>query len=207
MSNDSRELDKNTKLVTDLTIAPADNELNVDALKTAFIVESLDAKSLATKFAISESTAAFYIEKYKLEDLRSSHVKEGLTTIKNVQLSQAEKLMDIESQFKRMRILQLESILEDHAAYFQRHGHFYRTHPVTGEILLDHDKMPVPIKLPNVTKELNDLKESVTMSEGLKHILSQIDDVINKPKPQERLSDDPIDMLALDDMFKRKESE
>lgn len=127
-----------------------------------------------------------------------------------MQLVQAEKLMDIETKFKKIRIIQLEKTLEDYMVYYSRHGHFYKVHPVTHEILKDTNGIPIQIKIPNVGHEIAQLKESVSLSEGLKQLLGNIDSIINnggKPKDTENLGGDIIDVTdGFNNLFEKKRS-
>ena len=105
-----------------------------------------------------------------------------------------------------MRIIQLETVLEDHLAYYARHGDFYKRHPVHGEILEDSDGIPMQIKLPNISKEIRDLKESVTMSEGVRQLLHRLDEILNTKKPEELAEDpDTFDVTEYNEIFKASE--
>lgn len=178
--------------------------VNLDVIKTVYIAEGLTAPEISKRLDLPVETVNRVIKENKLEELRSVYIRQGLTEIQNVQLTQAQKLMDMESNFKRMRILQLEKILEDYTAYFARHGHFYKVHPITAEILKDTNGIPMHIRLPNVTREITELKESVSLSEGLKNILNQIDLIINRKSSREvtPINDEDVIEATFDDMFK-----
>ena len=104
-----------------------------------------------------------------------------------------------------MRLIQLENQLRDFMAYYGRHGDFYKRHPSSGEILQDTDGIPMQVYIPSVAKEIHALKESVTVSEGITKLLSQIDDIINGKKKQAEVSDaGTIDMDEVDGLFKKK---
>lgn len=92
-------------------------------------------------------------------------------------------------------------------AYYSTHGHFYKVHPITSEVLKDTNGIPIQIKIPNVSNEISQLKESVSLSEGLKQLLGQIDDIINKPKDVENLNSDVIDVTEYNDLFSKKKPE
>jgi len=177
----------------------------VERIKSIFICEGISAREIAERFSLSEAQVQLVIKENKLEDLRSAYVRQGIAELQNIQINQAQKLMDLESKFKRMRIIQLEKILEDHLAYHARHGHFYKLHPVTQEILRDTNGLPLQLKLPNITKEITDLKETVTLSEGLKQLLAKLDDIINKPKDAERIDPNTIDMAQFGNIFEAKQ--
>lgn len=179
-------------------------EVGVELIKSTYIVEGLSAQELAIKFSLPVQMIDKIIEDNSLDKLRAAHIKHGLSQLQNVQLVQAEKLMNIESQFKRIRIMQLEKSLEDYMAYYSKYGHFYKIHPVTREVLKDTNGIPIQIKIPNVGHEITQLKESVSLSEGLKNLLGQIDDIINKPKDIEDLDPNTIDMSSMDGLFSRK---
>lgn len=178
--------------------------VGVEHIKSAYIVEGCSASDLATKFHLPVQMIEQIIQDNKLDQLRAAHIKHGLAQLQSMQLVQAEKLMDIETNFKKMRILQLEKTLGDYMAYYSLHGHFYKVHPITKDILKDTNGIPIQIKIPNVAHEITQLKESVSLSEGLKQLLGQIDDIINKPKDVENLDPNVIDVSNFNDLFKKK---
>ena len=199
---DNRDDSKTTIIVEDgkgLTLA-----VGVEHIKNAYICDGSSAKDLADKFHLPVEVVEKIITDNKLDVLRAAHIKHGLAQLQSIQLVQAEKLMNLENQFKRIRIIQIEKMLEDYMAYYARHGHFYKVHPMTNEILKDTNGIPLQIKIPNVTHEITQLKESFSLSEGLKQMLGQIDDIINKPKDVENLDPNVIDMTGFDGMFKKK---
>jgi hypothetical protein len=179
-------------------------QVGVEHIKSAYIVEGLSAGDLAAKFHLPVVTIEKIISDNKLDVLRASHIKHGLSQLQNIQLVQAEKLMNLENQFKRIRIIQLEKTLEDYMAYYSKYGHFYKVHPITGEILKDTNNIPIQIKIPNVSSEIAQLKESVSLSEGLKQMLNHIDQIINTPKDVENLNSDIIDVTEFNGLFKKK---
>lgn len=181
--------------------------VGVEYIKSAYIVEGLSVAELATKFFVSSDIIQKIISDNKLEELRAAHIKHGLAQLQSMQLVQAEKLMNIETQFKRIRIIQLEKTLEDYMAYYSKYGHFYKVHPITLEILKDTNGIPMQIKIPNVAHEISQLKESVSLSEGLKQLLGNIDAIINKPKDETTLGGDIIDVTNYNDLFKKKSRE
>lgn len=181
--------------------------VGVEHIKVAYIVEGCSASDLATKFHLPVSSIEKIIQENQLDKLRAAHIKHGLAQLQSMQLVQAEKLMDIETKFKKIRIIQLEKSLEDYMAYYSRHGHFYKVHPITLEILKDTNGIPIQIKIPNVAHEISQLKESVSLSEGLKQLLGQIDDIINKPKDVEQLDPNIIDVTNFNGLFQKKKSE
>lgn len=184
-------------------------QIGVEHIKTAYIVEGQDPKELASKFQVPVTTIERIIEEHNLQELRAAHIKHGLEKIQNIQLGHAEKLMDIETSFKKMRLIQLERSLADYLAYYSKYGHFYKVHPITGEILNDTNGIPIQIKIPNVGMEIQQLKEAVSMSEGVKMLLNQIDNVIKgKPKHTPISNDDNVvDMDNFDNLFQKRKSE
>jgi hypothetical protein len=198
--------DKNITIVTQTKSGDL-IEIGVEHIKSAYIVEGSSASDLAAKFHLPVVTIEKIISDNKLDLLRAAHIKHGLAQLQNMQLVQADKLMNLETQFKRMRIIQLEKILEDYMAYYSSHGHFYKVHPITGEVLKDTNGIPIQLRIPNVSGEIKDLKESVSLSEGLKHLLGQIDDIINKPKDVESLDPDVIDVTNYNSLFDKKKPE
>lgn len=181
--------------------------VGVEYIKSAYIVEGLSPSDLAAKFYVSVAVIEKIISDNKLDELRAAHIKHGLAQLQSMQLVQAEKLMNIETQFKRIRIIQLEKTLEDYMAYYSKYGHFYKVHPITLEILKDTNGIPMQIKIPNVAHEISQLKESVSLSEGLKQLLGNIDAIINKPKDATNLDNNVIDVTNYNDLFKKKSRE
>lgn len=165
---------------------------SLDVIKSRFITSTLTPQELAEEYAISNSHALQIIEENQLVDLRKQHVREGLEKIRTVQLDQSNKLLDIELNFKKMRIIQLEAQLQDFMAYYSRWGDFRKRHPHTGEILKDTNGIDMQIKIPDVSREINQLKESITVSEGLKQMLTRLDDILNKDNTRKTLSDKDV---------------
>lgn len=184
-------------------------QIGVEHIKTSYIVEGQDPKELAAKFQVPVTTIERIIEEHNLQELRAAHIRHGLEKLQNIQLGQAEKLMDMETQFKKMRLIQLERSMADYLAYYSKFGHFYKVHPITGEILNDTNGIPIQIKIPNVGMEIMQLKEAVSMSEGMKMLLGQIDNVIKgKPKNNPINHDDNIvDMDNFDNLFQKRKVE
>lgn len=192
-----------------LTEAPSGQliQVGVEHIKSAYIVEGSSATELAAKFHLPIVTIEKIIQDNQLDKLRAAHIKHGLAQLQSIQLVQAEKLMDLETKFKRIRIIQLEKILEDYMAYYGKHGHFYKVHPITLEVMNDTNGIPIQIKIPNVGHEITQLKESVSLSEGLKNLLGQIDDIINKPKDVDQLDPNVIDVTNFNGLFQKRKSE
>lgn len=176
-----------------------------ETIKTVYICEGLTPVELSKRFDLPVSFVENFIAENKLEDLRTAYVKNGLIKLQNIQIGQAEKLMDMDTQFKKMRIIQLEARLNDFLAYYAKYNHFYKIHPITGEILKDTNGIPIQIPIPNVSKEIAELKEVVSLSEGLKGLLKNIDDIINKPRDNEdanTLDAEFKDVGNFNDLFK-----
>lgn len=181
--------------------------ISLEVVKSTYICEGLTPKELSERFFLPMVMVENFISENKLDELRAAHIKHGLSQLQNIQLVQAEKLMNLETQFKRLRIAQLEKMLEDYVAYYSVNGHFYKLHPLTGEILRDTNGIPMQIKIPNVTSEITQLKESVSLSEGLKVLLNQIDDIIKRPQGEERIDPEVIDVTSFDGIFQKRKSE
>lgn len=208
MDFDSND-DSNSSILTQ-TASGQIISIGVEHIKSAYIVEGCSAADLAARFLLPVGVVERVIAENKLDELRAAHVKHGLAKLQSMQLVQAEKLMDIETQFKKIRIIQLEKSLEDYLAYYSRHGHFYKVHPVTLDILKDTNGIPIQIKIPNVGPEISQLKESVSLSEGLKQLLGNIDAIINnngQPKDTTPLNPSVIDVTNFDGLFQKKKSE
>jgi transposase len=181
--------------------------ISVEAVRSIYICEGISEEDIAKRFNVSTELVAKIVADNKLPELRKAFVRQGITKLQNVQVEKAQKLMDIENNFKNMRISQLESVLQDYAAYYAKHGHFYKLHPVTREILRDLDGIPMKLKLPDISKEIRDLKESLSLSEGLKTLLGQIEDLLNKPaRDVENINDGDGDIIegTFTDLFKQR---
>lgn len=183
------------------------SDVAIEIVVNDYIVGGLDASELSTKYKVPIAMIEYVITSQQLDKLRTAHIKHGLDKIKNIQIGQAEKLMDLETKFKKLRLVQLEKTLEDYLAYYSKYNHFYKIHPITGEILKDTNGIPMQVKLPNVAKEIEELKQSVTMSEGLNQILGQIDQILHKPKDVEMIKGDIIDVSAFNTLFEPKKSQ
>lgn len=194
--------DKNKSMVITLD----GNTLGLEKIKNEYICEGTTAPELAMKYNLPVELVQQFISNEQLDKLRAAHIKHGLQLLQNIQLGQAEKLMNLENQFKKMRIIQIEKMLEDYAAYYARYGHFYKVHPITNEILKDTNGIPLQIKLPNVAHEITQLKESVSLSEGLKQMLGHIDAIINKPKDIDNITDPNVLDASFTDLFSQKKS-
>lgn len=201
---DERDSDKKFLLVPSKESGKSRRPVSLDVVKSAYIARGLSIPEIAKEYALPEKKICDIVEKYQLSELRQAHVRAGIEKIRNIQIGQAEKLMNIEADFKSLRIIQLEAQLRDYAAYYERHGDFYKRDPISGEILKNLDGIPMQLNVPNVTRELYQLKESVTLSEGLKKVLAHVDDIINPPEQSSESDDDVIDMENIDDLFKQK---
>ena len=177
---------------------------SLDTIKSAFIAEGLTPEQICDRFALSPERVLSLIESNNLESLRNSYRKEGLKALQKVQVDQAQTLMDMENKFKQLRIVQLESQLQDYLAYYMRHGDMKKRHPITGEVLLDTNEIPLQINLPSLAKELLQLKESLVLSEGMKKILVSIDDIIKPQNSPNSTEGDVIDVNELESLFERK---
>lgn len=182
-------------------------QIGVEHIKNAYICEGLSAEDLSTRFKLPVSVIAQLIQENDLDKLRAAHIKHGLAQLQSIQLVQAEKLLELENRFKKLRIIQLEKTLDDYVAYYSRYGHFYKTHPITSEILKDTNGIPIQIKLPNVSSEIMQLKESFSLSEGLKQVLTRIDDIINTPKDVETLDSNIIDVANFNGLFEKNKAD
>ena len=210
MKDEDRELDKLITITPEGVsgkLAKYRNlEVSLDVIKSKYIAEGKSAEEISKELLLPVQKIREIVEDHKLPELRKAYVIEGIQKIQNTQLQQSHKLLDLENNFKKMRIIQLEKVLEDHLAYYARHGDFYKRHPTSGEILLNSDGIPMQISLPNVAKELSQLKESVTVSEGVRGLLHRLDEIINTGRPAESAEDpDTFDITEYDTMFEASE--
>lgn len=183
-------------------------QMSMDWIKSLYIAEGKAPDEIALISCLPEKQILEIIKTENLAELRKSYMIKGLDRIKNIQLNQANKLLDLENNFKKLRILQLEAMLKDTILYFERHGDFAKRHPISGEILKNTDGIPMQIKIPNVSKELMNLKESVNISTGMEQLLAQIDTIMHSGKPDDFASgtEDP-DAIDVDfsEIFKTGE--
>jgi len=199
MDNEDRDLDKIIKIVPESgTNAPRSimkTGISVDVIKSMYIASGLSVEEISERTHLPKEKIEELIGYHNLPELRKAYIIEGVSKIQQAQLQQSHKLMDIENNFKKLRILQLEKQLEDFIAYYSRHGDFYKRHPMTGDILKNTDGIPMQLSLPNVSKELSQLKESVNLSTGVRTLLDRLDEIINTPKAKETIEkDDVIDV-------------
>lgn len=199
--DDQRTKDQHVKLVPSKETGKSNVPVTLDVIKSAFIT-GMDVETISKQYFLSIQAVNKIVEDHKLVELRKSYIREGLSRIQSSQLDQAKKLLELEFNFKRLRILQLEKKLEDFLAYFARHGDFAKRHPVSGEVLKDTDGIPMQLNVPSVTREISQLKESVTLSEGMKRLLVQVDDVINGKTKNE---DEVVDIENVDSYFVKSE--
>jgi len=204
--SEDRDSDKKYYLVPQKESGKARHPVSVDVVKSAFIAEGLTVEEISSRYFLSQEIVQKVVADHKLQELRNAYIRQGIAKIQNVQLGQAQELLDVELGFKKMRLVQLQSKLQDYMAYYARHNDFYKRHPVTGDILKDTDGIPMQLNIPNVAREINQLKESVTLSEGLKKLMSDLDSLINsKPEPESIDGDgDVIDMEEVDKYFRKK---
>lgn len=201
--SDDRDSDKKISLVPQKETGKARRAVTMDVVKTAYIAEGLSEEEICDRYFLSKDVVSKLIEDHNLPELRQAYIREGLQKIQNVQLHQAERLLDLETNFKKMRLLQLEDKLRDYMAYYSRHGDFYKRHPVSGEILKNADGIPMQLSIPNVTKEINQLKESVTLSEGIKKLMNDLDSLIHSKPQAEKVSEDET-IIDIDALFTKK---
>jgi len=200
---EDRDRDKSHKLIPQKGTGQTHRPVSVDLIKTAYIADGLSAQEIADRYFLSIGQVEKLVVEHKLSELKREYIRDGLQKIRNTQLGQAQTLLDLELNFKKMRLIQLQKMLEDFMAYYGRNGDFYKRHPSTGEILRDLDGIPMQVYLPSVTKEISALKETVALSEGLNNLLLQIDDIINGKPKGEFVSDNVIDMSEIDGLFKK----
>lgn len=197
--SDDREYDKKRILYP----ANSNSGVSLDVIKSKYIANGQSAEEIAEDVALPVAKIREIIENNKLPELRKAYAIQGIQKIQNTQLQQTNKLLDLENSFKKMRIIQLQEVLENHLAYYARHGDFYKRHPVHGEILKNSDGIPMQIQLPNVSRELSQLKESVTVSEGVRQLLHRLDEIINTGRPAEPAEDpDTFEITDFNEMFK-----
>ena len=195
-----------------LTILPVDPEMeqgiNERDIESMYVGAGMTSTEIAVKLNLPKEYVKSIVKKNKLSDLRSVYLHRGITKIQNKQIKQAKQILDLEYNFKWMRLKQLEDVLKEYMRYYEKWGDFKRRHPSTLEVLYNQNGIAMQIDIPSVTREIQSLKESVTLSQGLKTLLYQLDSLLNKPKPKEKISDikpgeEVIDMAIYDAVFKK----
>ena len=121
--------------------------ISIDQIKSLYIAEGKTSSEIADITGLTKIQIDELIKKDNLPELRNSYIRNGLQNIQNKQMAQAEQLMDIESNFKKLRIIQLQNQLTDYVLYFERHGDFYKRHPTSGEILVNTNGMRMQLSL------------------------------------------------------------
>lgn len=200
---DDREKDKNYKICS----TNSRKSITKDLLKSKYIAENLSIKELADMYNISKELIETHAKDENWNELRRVYIQSGIHKIQNTQLQQAQKLLDLDNNLKSLKLCQLEKMMENYAAYYARHGHLFKIHPVSGEILTNDENIPIPIKIPDVAKEIRALKESVTVSEGMKQLLDKLELIVNVGTPiDEGESPDIIDITNFNGLFEREDN-
>ncbi|MCG3175427.1 MAG: hypothetical protein MOGMAGMI_00356 [Candidatus Omnitrophica bacterium] len=153
-----------------------------EQVKNLFLAEGKTVSEIANLVGVSEYRIQEIVDSENLPELRKTYAIEGLKKIQSSQVQNAQKLLNLENNFKKLRIIQLETELQSYLSYFERYGDFIKRHPTSGEILKDTNGIPMQITIPNVSREIAHLKESVLVSEGMQSILTKIEDLINTGK-------------------------
>ena len=190
--SENRDLDKKTILCTSNSQKRNERQITVDVIKSAYICEPVTIQDLAERYKLPVSQIERHVQQGDWTSLRKEYAQKGLEMIQNEQLQQAEDLLDMERKFKQLRIVQIRQKLEEYYKYFARHGDLNRRDPISGEILHDNNKMPLQLKIPNLAREIEDLKKSVTLSEGMKKLVSFFDSLA--PVKSETAEEKPIEV-------------
>lgn len=202
----ARALDAKTILVPAKETGKARFRVSLDVIKSAYIAGATEAE-LCEQYALTPEQALKIVTDNKLPALRKAYVEQGIAAISQIQIGQAQKLLEIEGRFKALKVVQLEELLKAYAAHFTRYGHLFKVHPTTGEVLKDVNDMPMKLPIPNIINDLKDMKEAVVLNEGLKKMLVNLDDII---KPRGKLTEDTGTVVDLerdfDGLFKPRET-
>lgn len=209
MPEDNREEDKKYLIVPPLSGDKGRPHVPVslDVFKSAYIAEGLGIEDLSKRYHLPVEMVKELVEKHGLAELRLEYQREGMKRIQSTQLDQANKLLDLDLDFKKLRLKALEDKLRDFVAYYERHGDFYKRSPATGEILRNTDGIPLQLSIPSVTKEISQIKESVNLSEGIKNLMAQVEDFMFKKKGPEKVDkdEDVIELSANSIIFSKKD--
>lgn len=203
-------MDDSNENKPNLTILPVDPEQesarNEKEIEIQYVGGGKTCKEISEDLQLPYKYVRSIIRKNKLSDLRNVYLHKGIKKIQNKQLDQAERMLNVQHRFRWMRLKQLEDMLKEYMAYYERWGDFKLRHPDTLEILYSSNGIPKQLNLPRVTQEINSLKEGFTLSQGLKQLLYQIDDILNKPKPPDRADSPEFEHSDIyDAVFKKKD--
>ena len=163
----------------------------LETLKYEYLTENLSVKDIATKHRIKTDTVRLIIRDNQLDVVKKSMLSYGLMKIKNKQLSQAEQLMNIDCEFRQIRIGQLQGRLQEFKDHHEKHGDFYVRNPENNEILIDVNGFKVSFPVNNVIQEIQEMKESISLSVGLEELLHKIDDIIHNTHHDAKYIDSP----------------
>lgn len=178
--------------------------VSLDTIKRSYIVDGMSSEEIASYLNVTKEEIDQVIKDLKLKSVRSNLIKSGIKKIENKQLDQAKDIMNLDLKFKKLRLIQLEKQLEDFAAYYETHGDFYKRHPTTNKILKDSNGMPVQISVPNVSREILQIKDSLNLSQGLKNLLQHVDDIINSKNETPLEGEEGSTIIDVDALFKKR---
>ena len=133
MDGEDREKDKKLNILP-MREAGAPRSLqrdgvSVDVIKSMYIASGMSPEEISKQTFLPIERINELIGSHNLPELRKAYIIEGVKKIQNVQIQQSHKLMDLENNFKKMRIVQLEKELEESRVDF-----------VKSETKFDHDK-------------------------------------------------------------------
>lgn len=186
-----------------LSKIPSPSDHNIGKM---YISEGFDARKIASRLKISQVYVEEIIKKNQLDVARENYVRESIEVIQKEQVSNATKLLNMENLLKDLRIKQLEATVEQFMQYYEKHGHLNKLHPETGEMLLDTNDMPVQLNIPSVVREITQLKESVSLSEGMRQLLNKLDRIVNGPKSSRRAQAvNEIDVSEYSELFEPRD--
>jgi hypothetical protein len=179
--------------------------VTVEELQATFITESVTFAELAEMYGLPESTIRAVAKESEWIELRKAYIRSGVAKIQNSQIQQAEKLLSLENGFKKLKLIQLESQMASFSAYYARYGHLYKVYPGTEEILLDTNGLAIPLKIPDISKEIKDLKESINIGDGITKILDRLEQLMLIGQPIKALeAPDEVDISEFEGVFEKK---
>lgn len=180
--------------------------VSLDLVKSQYIADGLSIDEIAEIHAISKAQIERIVEEHNLPELRKAYMQHGIQKIQNTQLNQAHKLLNLENGFKNLRLIQLQENLEEYAQYYARYGDLKKRNPITGEVLRNDAGIALTLKIPDVSKEIKAIKESVTVSEGMAQILSRLESLVLAGTPITKESElDTIDVVDFNELFNRED--
>ena len=162
----------------------SNKKIKIEQIQNSYITENVTLEELAITYNLD---SVFLVDLAKEEDwlsLRKKFIQEGMEKIQNDQVDYGKQLMDMGATLNKLKTKQLTEQTDAYVAYYAKHGHLNMISSADGSILRDMNGIPIPMKIPNVTREIAALKEGILVSDGLRKLMAQVEatKVLEAPK-------------------------